>query len=69
VVLSEKTGSEGSFARRPVGVWVISGTVQLFTDDVTGISTICESRGGDTEIILKYVVRGADAGGPDSKSI
>ena len=43
VVLSEKIGSGGSFAGRLVGVRVISGTVQLFTDEVFGISTVGES--------------------------
>ena len=40
VVLREKIGS---FAGRPVGVRVISGTVQLFTSVVFGISTVGES--------------------------
>jgi len=42
VVLGE-IGSGGSFAGRSVGVTVITGTVQLFTDEVFGISTVSES--------------------------
>jgi len=43
VVLDEKTGSGGSFSGRSVAVRVIIGTVQLFTDDVFGISKVSES--------------------------
>jgi len=43
VVLGDKIGSVGSFAGRSVGVRVISGTVQLFMDEVFGISTVNES--------------------------
>ena len=43
MVLSEKIESGGSFTGRPVGVRVISGTVELFTDEVFGISTVGES--------------------------
>jgi len=43
VLLGEKIGSEGSFAGSSVGVRVITGPVQLFTDEVFVISTVSES--------------------------
>jgi len=43
VVLGVKTRSGGSFAGRSVGVGMIMGTVQLFTDEVFGIFTVSES--------------------------
>jgi len=43
VVLGEKIGSGGSLAGRSVGIGMITDTVQLFTDEVFGISTVNES--------------------------
>jgi len=43
VVLREKIGSKGSFAERSVGIRMISDTVQLFTVEVSAISTVDEN--------------------------
>jgi len=69
VVLGEKIGSGGSYPGRSVGAVMITSTVQLFTDEVFGISTDSESSGEGTEIVLEQVIRGADVGTLDRKSI
>lgn len=53
MVRGRRSGRRGSFAERSVEVIAILGMSQLFTEEVTGVSTVDKSEGVCIEIILK----------------